>query len=434
MKKASIFLTLAAVSMLGFTSCEDDKEPVYQVPTEFHLNTPPLATQLYELTPSGTIEFTCSQPNYGYAATPVYSIDISLSEQFTTNTDGSTNFYTVSGNPKTSARIVVSDSEIAQAICELKGITGFAEYPEEGLESLPIYVRAYASLTGVESSGIYSNNVIKLDNVLAYNPYPEAGRTIYIVGGLTGWGVDTATPESFAQWGLQETGVGTNIYVGAFDVPAGDQYFRFYTTLGNWGNDGELPSIGPKPNDGDNEEVNPTDDPVTYTAVPGKGCWFTPSSWEGGYVTFTVDLNNMDAITVTMQKGNWDTSKLKFIYLVGACSAWSVEDANAEELYSNYKLYDWENNGVYTGTFQVNEGAATFRFYTQLGSWGNDGELPSIGAAAGDSNNDVTVDNGTYSGTCVEGKGNWNITNWTGGKMKMTVDMPNMKVKFEAVE
>lgn len=432
MKKLSIFLTLAAVSMLGFTSCEDDKEPVYKAPTEFHLNTPALATQLYELSPTETVEFTCSQPNYGYAATATYSIDVALTDKFESGEDGASNFYTLTGTPKTSARIVVSGRDLAQAICELKGINSYSEYPEEGLEALPIYVRAYASINGIESSGIYSDNVIKLDRVLPFNPYPESGRTIYIVGALTGWGVDAATPESFAKWGLNETGVGTNIYVGAFEVPAGEQYFRFYTELGNWGENAELPSIGPKPNDGENVEVTFTDEAVTHPAVPGKGCWFTPSSWEGGYVTFTVDLNDKSAITVTMQKGNWDTSNLKYIYLVGACSAWSVNDPNAEEIYSNYKLFDWEKNGVYSGTFQVNQGAATFRFYTELGDWDNG----SIGYQEADTTDgvDQTFTDGVYSGKFVDpGKGAWNFPSWTGGKMKMTVDIPNGTVKFEAV-
>lgn len=431
MKKQSIFLALAtAVTMLGFTSCEDDKEPVYHTPTVFELNTPPFAQQTYELREGGVMEFTCSQPNYGYAATATYSLELSLSEEFTTDDEGTPNYYTIKGGNL--ARISVKDADLSKAICNLMGITGYSQFPSDGVGPVPVYIRAYAEISGIADSGIHSNT-IKLDGVTPYNPYPQVGRTIYIVGSMTGWGVDTATPESYAQWGIQETGVGTDIYVGAFNIPAGDQYFRFYTELGDWGAAGSLPSIGATAGDGENTEIAFTDDAVVHPAVPGLGNWCTAATWEGGFVTFTINMKDESAITVTMQKGNWDTSKLDFIYLVGACSAWDVDKENAAEIYADYKLYDWNSDGVYSNTFDVAKGAACFRFYTELGKWGEEGALPSIGAAATDTNVDLTFTGGVYAGPCFEGKGNWNFTDWEGGKMKMTVDIANMAVKFEAV-
>ena len=67
MKKFAIILS-AAVAVMGFASCSQDKEPVYTKPTEFKLNVPPFASQTYELTEGNEILITCSQPDYGYSA------------------------------------------------------------------------------------------------------------------------------------------------------------------------------------------------------------------------------------------------------------------------------------------------------------------------------------------------------------------------------
>ena len=64
MKKiASFFATIAAVAALS--ACSQDDTPVLHTPTEFKLNTPPFAEQLYQLTDNGQLTFTCSQPDYG---------------------------------------------------------------------------------------------------------------------------------------------------------------------------------------------------------------------------------------------------------------------------------------------------------------------------------------------------------------------------------
>lgn len=120
------------------------------------------------------------------------------------------------------------------------------------------------------------------------------------------------------------------------------------------------------------------------------------------------------------------------LYVIGQVSGWDInngaifleEPANAV------------GSKVYTGVVPMtaSDAAGGFRFYTELGAWGDDnGLLPSIGANANDGDNaSVTVDeSGVYSGACVLGKGNWNITNWEDGDMKMTVDLNTMKVIFE---
>lgn len=121
------------------------------------------------------------------------------------------------------------------------------------------------------------------------------------------------------------------------------------------------------------------------------------------------------------------------LYVIGDVGGWDINNASI--------FIEEPSNGiggkVYTGVveFSAEQAANGFRFYQSLGSWGDDGQLPSIGANANDGDNaSVVVDeNGVYKGSCVAGKGNWNVTNWPGGDMKITVDLNTMKVIFEQV-
>ncbi len=426
MKKLSIFMAMAAVA-LGFTSCEEDHDsPVYKAPTEFVLNTPAYANNTVVLAPGQNVAVTCSQPDYGYSAVTNYSLDVSLSEEFTTAEDGTTNFYTIASKNKTLANIDIAASEWSTAILTLLGINSFEQFPEEGVEPTTIYVRALAQLTGIESSKIYSNT-IKLE-MEPFNPYLEGGKKIYIAGINGKWGIDTATPDTYADRALTETAKGTNIYLGAFDVNPGDFSFRFYTELGDWGKDNELPSIGSQGADFTSTEITFPGEILTLKGVPGKGNWDL-KGWTGGYITFTVDLNDMENIKITLQKGDFDPTGKAFIYLVGACSAWSVDNSAAEEIYAPFKLYDWKGDGVYSGNFNVDADKATFRFYTELGDW----DAGSIGAGVPDQSVELSFPEGGYSGAAVLGKGNWSFTDWKGGMMKMVVDVENLKVEFTPI-
>lgn len=434
--KKLYFLASLAVAAFAFTSCEADKEPVYHDPNPatFVLNTPPMANQLYLLENSATVELTTSQPDYGVATTTNYSVDVTLADKFVEAGEGTeANYKTITPKSPTQARIELDAKALDEALCQLKGIGSFQEYPEEGIAPVKVTMRAHAWINGFPSSECVSNDIV-LKAVQLYNPYPEGGRVIYWIGDVSGWNVDKSDAASlYADWVLTETGKGTNIYVGSFDIPKGSKNFRFYTQLGNW----DKGSLGSSTDGSVNKPVDFTRDGVNLEVVAGgTGNWCTEATWEGGFVTFTVNLSEYDVndpanskVTVLAQKGNFDFSKMKAIYLVGDCSAWSVSEANAEEIYANYKLYDYDDNGIYSGTFEIAAGKATFRFYTALGNW----DAGSLGAQVEDNPVEKTMTDGAYSGPYVEGKGSWKFADWAGGKMKMTVNTNDMTVNFETV-
>lgn len=116
------------------------------------------------------------------------------------------------------------------------------------------------------------------------------------------------------------------------------------------------------------------------------------------------------------------------IYVIGDVNGWDINNG------AIYIEEDAVGSNVFVGTveFTHDQAAAGFRFYQTLGSWGDNGTLPSIGSNADDGTNaNVSLDGGVYTGACVAGKGNWNITNFDGGKLKLTVNMNTMKVTFE---
>lgn len=278
--------------VLGFSSCsEDDKDPVCQKPTEFVLNTPAMAEQYYELTPDGQLVFTCSQPNYGFTASVTYGIQISLTQDFA-------EYYDVAAIDPTSALITVKSSEVATGICVLRGIDSDANWVDEPARAL--YVRAIAQL-GTHASTFIASNVITLKQVKGYFAVPMPGF-IYMIGKPSGWTApDEANEASLANWRLFEQEIGSNIYYGCFNIPAGrdDSMFRFYTKLTGWdGGD----SWGSQEDDSPIEYENPggSDGALNETLVNGKGSFCFPN-WEGGEMTIIVNMNNH---TVAFMAGN----------------------------------------------------------------------------------------------------------------------------------
>lgn len=185
-------MAVAAVTVMS--SCSDDPQPRYQPAATFQLNTPAFATQYYELSPEGTLQLTCSQPDYGFSAPTKYVVGVSLTGDFTDLPEdapkGTVPNY-VELVPTFGACVMeVPEKDIAAAICELRGILKEADYTDIGFQ--PLYVRCTASVERIEGSASVSN-VIKLDNVKGYFAAsgPAGPEFIYVPGGGNGWSFKT---------------------------------------------------------------------------------------------------------------------------------------------------------------------------------------------------------------------------------------------------
>lgn len=122
----------------------------------------------------------------------------------------------------------------------------------------------------------------------------------------------------------------------------------------------------------------------------------------------------------------------KCLYLVGNVSEWKVSEANAAEIYENWRLWDevgadGKNTNIYKGSFHIENttdgGSYTFRFYSQLGDW----DVGSIGSQSADSPMEFPdftgAEGSSFGGKAVSGKGSWCFPNMVAGDYEFTVNM-----------
>lgn len=297
MKFKKIFSLLAAgLAFFGMTSCSDDNDsnPVINTaPTTFVLNTPTMSEQYIELSESNTVSLSWSQPDYGFAALATYFIQAGVvqpSGDITWSNDLLEGTYTT-------CYAEVSGKELAQAINDADGFKSEEDYKDMGVRQ--IAVRVMASILDGENAvipitKIYSNTVI-FKMMQSYKAI-KAPKKMYIIGQCSGWKEPAdANKEDLAEWIIMETGVGTGIYQGTYDIPAGTFQLRFYTALSGW--DGGA-SIGSQEADA-NVAITMSNGVYEGTiTAPGKGNWQI-SDWEGGLVKITV---NMEKLSVKFEK------------------------------------------------------------------------------------------------------------------------------------
>ncbi len=289
----SVLLTAAA-----FTGCSDDTDPKAQLPTDKNfLNVPPLSLQTYVLKTAGTVQLTCSQPDYGVATTPTYTVQVSLSEDFTSVPTGPMVYnpskavaYVELPYSTTNTTLEVPAKDIANGLSTIFGYDDISQYDGREAYSGPVYlrVRSYFPKLDGALADAYSitSNPVKLANVISF-PSVRQPAWIYLVGAPEGWaGPVEGNAEHYKPWMLYEAedAIGSDIYYGTFQIPAGQFIFRFYTALTGWDAD----SYGSQKDD------NPVDiafDGDTYDGpiMAGKGSYQVPG-WPGGWVQMTVNL------------------------------------------------------------------------------------------------------------------------------------------------
>ena len=157
--------------------------PTLLEPDTFVLNVPPYAeNNVYDLENSKAIEFTCSQPDYGFPIATTYSVQMSLNENFTEENEeaGTKLNYVTLATKYTSTKVDVDAVEFALALVELWDLSGSGELPDT---PVTLYIRMQAALTS-NGSGACTSNVIKLPRVLGYKA--EAPVTLpekmYLIG------------------------------------------------------------------------------------------------------------------------------------------------------------------------------------------------------------------------------------------------------------
>lgn len=415
-------MTLAAVAF-GFSSCSEDRDPVYQVPTEFNLNQPAMQDQLIELAAGSTLELVSSQPNYGYSAVASYSAQMSLTEDFA-------DFRELSALDKTQARMTLKQEDIALYLCELHGIDSEESYAEkypDGMQPEKVYFRAVCQLDGVEDSKIISN-VVSYNQIKGYFAVAVPGY-IYLVGAPEGWaGPTEANAAHYADWRLFEPGnaIGSKVYSGVFDVPAGSAMFRFYTALTGWDADSWGSQVDDNPIEFADFTGGEGSTEFSSTVVKGKGSFSFPN-WLGGKMTIVVDMSDEKNVSISITAGEAEVVVSTYVYMVGNNGGWAEP---VEGTYDDWKLADSTGSGVYTATFDMTDFTSDdnnlyCRFYAELAGWGP--AQWSADAAGGNVVCDLGKSYPTYAG-----EGCFQVADVAGKQLTVTLDTNNNTVVFTA--
>lgn len=432
MKHISIIASLLLLLGIGMTGCKEDTEPRLYPPTDFVLNTPPAADQVYVFrcdsknNSLNDIELTVSQPDYGVGCVPDYQVQLAKSEEDFALWDqlvadrgqesADDPYLGADGLPLvstletifTSARMNITGDVFCGGVNRLYGL----DLENYNGETKDVAVRVHAWVPNASYSSILSNTINL--KVSSYIPIPGPG-VIYLVGNPQGWDINSeAMP-------LVETEIGSKIYYGAYSIEADKFQFRFYFKLGDW----DYYSIGAQDEDAlvdialtnGHYEGPAIYDPKTKGA--GKGGWQIPN-WAGGTIEMFVDLNDPDNYKVTFNALDGEPEGRK-MYLVGACNGW---DINSDALYITETAV---GSNIYNGTVNIAAGQFVFRFYSALGDW----ETNSIGSQADDVSELFSWTGDLFTGTVMNGKGKWEDPNWVGGDVAITLDLNANTVTFD---
>src|SRR5690554_6016087 len=130
-------IAIVLVSLVFLWSCQEDEKIVMQQPESFVLNTPKYASGIYDLQNMETIEFTTSQPEYGFTGNPTYSVEVSLTPDFSN--------YVTLPTRSTLAKFNIEAADLALTLVAMHGVTEESEYPSD---PHPLYVRLSSVLNG----------------------------------------------------------------------------------------------------------------------------------------------------------------------------------------------------------------------------------------------------------------------------------------------
>ena len=334
MKKIYLLATLFISSLVLLTACDDDRDsnPTIQEPTTFELNTPPYASTHVLLDEVKSLDFTYSQPDYGYTAAVQYKMEVSLTNSFTLSVDEANAAigageseenaipdYIVLDNTFTTCSIAIEAATFAKSIMQL------AKWESEDVPATQdVYVRMVAS---VDKYAITSN-VLEIKVVPYYIVLKDADPELwYLIGSCIADGKwsnsATAIGSSMIPMSLvkdfaydKATGQGELTYTGWL-TPDG---FKLVKTPGDWNDQWGSTDGGTDPvkNDGGSSNIcvpvagyytvtlNTKDDELTVEAAD-----ITPASFGSmGLIGLGGDWDNDIVMTPSNAENNhvWYTN------------------------------------------------------------------------------------------------------------------------------
>lgn len=219
--KTKYFLGIVSLAALSLASCSEtwDDNPVLkthegEVKADF-LNEPQMQSapvMITEANSTSNLNLTCSQPDFGYAASAAYQVQMSLTEDFSTYQEIKQRFYDC-------AQINPLYSDVAATIETLSGVRSEADLP---LPYKKYYVRLKAFVPQDPDHTTFISNVVSYDALSAdYLAIwvSDVPVNMWVRGDMNGWGGGPYDPSSTtpADWQLV-TGPEDDTWVTVKDV------------------------------------------------------------------------------------------------------------------------------------------------------------------------------------------------------------------------
>lgn len=311
MKKINITL-LIVLGILLAVSCDSDRDsnPTIVIPDSFVLNTPSYASTNIDLINSISLELTTTQPDYGFTAAVVYSVQISLDDTWKDEGEDTKSSYGTLETTFSTTKMESVASEMARVIVSLAGWTEESQVPTSAMN---VYVRLKAHV-GVNQYPVYSNSV-KLSIIPYFILLKDAlPAPYYLIGEPIGDGawdnsnigvsiIPMALVEDFEYH--KTTGKGEFVYTGYF--PAG-QGFKIIGIVGSWDEQWG------------NGDADGIDNPV-HNDGGSKNFMVPTSGW------YTVTLNSIENTLTIIPKADYDPVGYATMQIVGDFNDWNDENA-----------------------------------------------------------------------------------------------------------
>lgn len=378
MKKLNITL-LMVLGLLLMVSCDSDRDsnPTISTPETFVLNIPPYAASDIDLYTSNTFELTCTQPDYGYTAAVVYSVQVSLDDTWNDATEDATATYATLETTFTTARLNAVASELDKGIVKVAGWEEEDDVPDG---ALTVFVR----LKGHLGTGIYPvySNSIELSVIPYYVELSDAlPAPYYLLGSCIGDGTWnehnlglSVVPMALVEGSEYDkiTGKGEFVFTGYF--PAGEG-FKIIGTLGSWdvqwGNADSDGIDNPVHNDGGSKNF----------AVPASG-WYT------------VTLNTVENKLDIKEKAEAPAAAFENMEVIGSFNDWADDGTIALTQSGGAASHIWYGDVSFAA-----DGKCKFR--TRSGEsatwWGTIAEDPMYFPFATTGDKDILYKAGNYT-------------------------------------
>lgn len=288
MKK--IFYSLLMVSMaLFFAACDEDRDsnPTLQDAPTFVLNTPAFAANnVYSLANSDYVVLTTTQPDYGFPASTVYTVNVSL--------DGEN--FTPLATTYTTAKMQVPASELNEMILSLAGDADLSN-------PIPVYIKLTAHIYGNPDLGVSESNVITLPAVQAFVPEVtiELPTKMHIVGAFPasdGWSKFVPLHAAYSQDGW---------FYGVVYLPDGAE-FKVNPDAAWAGNDKGFGQVTAVDNaNAGFQSADASNDAANMKVTTGG--WYNvivKTKVANGAINYTVEINEAKVYVIgAAEGGNW---------------------------------------------------------------------------------------------------------------------------------